>query len=559
MTSSAEVPGLPRSRSLVSLKGLPTSLSLHPSLDNNTDKPLDETGSPPDIQPHPLAQLSPLKKSILLLSFALADFIDIANVSGVAVAVADITTDTGLQSSQGIWVITSYSICFSAFLLFSGRLADLFPAGIVFEVGFALLGALSLVSSFVTSNIYGFLILRGLAGVAGSLCGSSLHLVIHMYPEPKEQASKLALLGLAAGLGNVFGLVLAGLCMEASYKWFFRLIAILCLSSTAITLCLLPFSLSSTYSAETKEGKEKLPRWRLMDAPGVLLMTGFLICFILSLTQGPIDGWGAVSFIAPFVICWPCVIGFFVWEANISQKTAILPNAVWQITNSIIASLAVLIPMGFWGTSQLLYANYWQNAYGWSPLIVAVRMLPQGVMTMVIGGVVQFVPAIIEKPRWSIPVGSILIVIAEVLQLKSGGGQGTEYWRFVFPAFVLGSAGGMIVIFASQISLVQMCPPEMGGVAAAWISVLFQVGGSLCLAVMAGLESPNPTTFMQSGAQVFYFVMGYTIVLTGIYVAFYKTPKSLEEEHEAARERIRQGDGEPELKDGKGSGEEKDA
>ena len=50
-----------------------------------------------------------------------------------------------------------------------------------------------------------------------------------------------------------------------------------------------------------------------MDIIGVLLMTGALICFILGLTQGPIDGWGSASFIAPFIIAF--VIGplFFVW------------------------------------------------------------------------------------------------------------------------------------------------------------------------------------------------------------------------------------------------------
>ncbi|TYJ53579.1 hypothetical protein B9479_005784 [Cryptococcus floricola] len=542
MPSSSETPELRQSRSLVSLKSSPASLSLSNVAGDNTTNTTQENESPST--QHPLAQLSPLKKSVLLFIFGLADFLDIANVSGVAVAVADITTDISLHSNQGIWIITSYSIGFSAFLLLSGRLADLFPAGIVFEVGFASLGILSLVTSFVTSNKYGFLILRGLAGISGSLTiPSAYHLVIHMYPETKEQASRLSLLGLAAGLGNVFGLVLAGLCMRASYKWFFRLIAILCLLSTAVAIWLLPFSLSSTYSKEKKEGKESIPRWQMLDAPGVVLMTGFLTCFILSLTQGPIDGWGAVSFIVPFVICWPCVVGFFFWEAKISQKIAILPNSVWSITNSIIASLAVLIPMGFWGTSQLMYANYWQTVYGWSPLHVAVACLPQGVMTLIIGGMVQFVPAIIEKPRWSIPIGSILIVIAEVLQLKSEGGHGTDYWRFIFPAFVLGSAGGMIVIFASQINLVQMCPPEMAGVAAAWISVLFQVGGALTLAVMSGLESTNPSTFMQSGAKVCYFIIGYTIVLAGIYVGFYKTPKSLEEEHKEARERIRKRDG----------------
>ena len=74
------------------------------------------------------------------------------SVSGVAVAVAQISTDIKLDYSQIVWIVTSYSLCFAALLLFAGRLADLFPAQIVFEGGFIVLGILSLVTSFVTSN-----------------------------------------------------------------------------------------------------------------------------------------------------------------------------------------------------------------------------------------------------------------------------------------------------------------------------------------------------------------------------------------------------------------------
>lgn len=112
---------------------------------------------------------------------------DICNVSGVGVAVAQISRDIKLETSQIVWIITSYSyvrsvgsesernltnrrsIAFAAFLLFSGRLADIFRAQFIFLIGFVGLGILSLVTSFVTSNKFGFLILRGLGGIAGSL------------------------------------------------------------------------------------------------------------------------------------------------------------------------------------------------------------------------------------------------------------------------------------------------------------------------------------------------------------------------------------------------------
>lgn len=58
----------------------------------------------------------------------------------------------------------------------------------------------------MTTNKYGFLILRGLGGVFGALTiPSSYHLLVHMFPDPAEQAAKLALLGMAGAVGNVLG------------------------------------------------------------------------------------------------------------------------------------------------------------------------------------------------------------------------------------------------------------------------------------------------------------------------------------------------------------------
>lgn len=93
-----------------------------------------------------------------------------------------------------------------------------------------------------------------------------------------------------------------------SFRRFFRLLAIICILFSILSFWLLP-NTPSSYAAE----KNPVPRWKRMDVVGVLLMTGALICFILSLTQGPIDGWGSASFIAPFIIAF--IIGplFFVW------------------------------------------------------------------------------------------------------------------------------------------------------------------------------------------------------------------------------------------------------
>jgi hypothetical protein len=240
-------------------------------------------------------------------------------------------------------------------------------------------------------------------------------------------------------------------------------------------------------------------------------------------------------------------------EAKIPPKSAVLPSSVWKITNIVISSLGVMIAFPFWATSQLQYATYFQEVFGWTPIHVAAAILPQGITALLIGVLSQFVPQIITKPRWSLPIGGIckspspsktlsadiaVIIAAELLQIFSDGGAGKDYWRYCFPAFVLGSAGAVTTFFASAINVISYCPPEMAGVAGAWTQVLAQIGGAIVLAVQAGLEGTNLADWKISSARAYYFQIGWTALLVIQYVVFYKTPGTPEEEHEAARRRI---------------------
>ncbi|KAL1411547.1 hypothetical protein Q8F55_002509 [Vanrija albida] len=487
--------------------------------------------APPALHVHPLAELSQGRKHLLLFIFAIASFVDVCNVSGVAVAGAQIAFDIKLAVSQIVWIITAYSLTFASFLLFAGRLSDLFPAHLVFEFGFVGLGILSLVQSFVTHNKYGFLIVRGLGGVMGALTiPSGYHLTVHMFPDAEEQPKKLALLGIAGALGNVLGLVLAGLTMLASYHWFFRVIAIICLVFAIATFFLLP---ASPADYDPADG----PRWKRLDLLGVLFMSGALLCFILGLTQGPIDGWGKASFIAPFVISIFLAVGFFLLEARIHPRSAVLPATVWKIKNMKVASIVTLLPFSFWATSQLLYATYWQVAFGWKPLHVAAAVLPQGIAALIVGMVVQFVPAIINTPRITIPVGSVLVMTSEVLMYYSDGGSGMNYWKYCFPAFVIGSVGAISVFMASGINLIAYCPPEMGGVAGAWTQVLAQVGGAIALGVQAGLEGTALADWKHN-ARSFWFEFAAFALIAVVYAIFYTEPAGALEEHRLTRERI---------------------
>ncbi|KAL7421600.1 hypothetical protein Q5752_003369 [Cryptotrichosporon argae] len=497
--------------------------------------PADKEASVADHHAHPLAQLSSGRKHFLLFIFSVASFIDVCQVSGAGVSVAEISADIGLATSQIIWIITAYSLCFASFLLFAGRLSDLFPAQIIFEAGFLLLGILTLVISFITTNKYGFLILRGLAGICGAMTiPSAFHLVVHMFPDPAEREKKLALLSMAGGIGNVLGLLIAAVCMLARWTWFFRVLAIVCVTFSIATFALLPFTKTAI--------DPTIARWKRLDIVGVALMAGCLICLTIALTQGPIDGWGSASFIAPFVICWILGPLFFVWEAYIPAHSAVLPASTWKITNITILSVATLAPLSFWFTSQLLYSTYWQEVFGWSPIHVAVAMLPQGIAALMVGASTNAFPTFFRRPRLAIAVSYTLMAVAQILQYFSDGGSGKNYWKYCFPAFIIGSGGAIAAYLTSAIAIITYCPPESGGVAGAWTQVVAQIGGAVALAVQSGLEQPILTEWKPNARAYWYELALFGVVGTA-FLVFYKTPGTPEDEHEAARRRIRASNG----------------
>lgn len=120
-----------------------------------------------------------------------------------------VAKDLKILFAQQSWVITSYSVTFSAFLLFWGRVADLYSAKPVFTYGFVWLGILSLIISFLKDK-YSFFVLRALAGIAGScLVPSAYRLITHVF-EPQELAYAFTVYGISGSLASVSGMIVAG-------------------------------------------------------------------------------------------------------------------------------------------------------------------------------------------------------------------------------------------------------------------------------------------------------------------------------------------------------------
>ena len=136
------------------------------------DKIIDRTNSslsPKSQLPAPTQQLSNFRRLVLLAVFCLAQFLDVFNVSSLMAAIPSLSVALHMNSSESTWVVSAFQLTFSAFLLVSGKLSDVFNAKYAFVAGITLLSAFSLITGFMNNKIALF-VLRALTGIGELFC-----------------------------------------------------------------------------------------------------------------------------------------------------------------------------------------------------------------------------------------------------------------------------------------------------------------------------------------------------------------------------------------------------
>ncbi|OCF32711.1 efflux protein EncT [Kwoniella heveanensis CBS 569] len=493
------------------------------------DAGAEERGDVENVDDGAEIKLSQKRKWFLLAIFSLAQYLDIASYAGIFVFTDAILVDLDILFEASSWVITAYSVTFAAFLLFWGRFSDLYSAKPVFAYGFLLLGVLNLIISFMT-NKYAYFIFRAISGIAGAATIPSAFRLILAIFEPSELNVALTLFGLSGAFANVTGLVLAGFFgfitaggQQASWRWFFRMIAIICVPFAFAALALVP-------KTRGDKATECSPRdkFKRLDLVGSFLMLIAIILLILGLTLGASYGWKKAGFLVPFLLSWPLFVAFFVWEARLPEGYALIPSSFWKIPNMTLMIVFALGIYPWWAVNQLPFVERSLTIYGETPIIAAVRMLPQGIAALAVAVVIPPLLQRLGHAKWPIAAGSVLGAVAFLLMIFNRGKIGTEYWRWLFPAYVVGSGAYMAAFLGTNITVMTSVPPAMSGVAGAMLQVSLQVGAVLGLSVQAGLLTIKPGS-LSNYANVqasFWFQFGWTALNALIIIVFFRPGKA---------------------------------
>ena len=155
-----------------------------------------------------------------------------------------------------------------------------------------------------------------------------------------------------------------------------------------------------------------------------------IIMLILGLTLGATNGFTKAGFIAPFTISWPIIIGFFFWEYRLPEGYALIPPNTWKIPSFALLIFVALGVYPYWAMQQLVFVERFLTVNGDTPIIAAVRMLPQGVAALALAMVT---PPLLQKlkgsAKWPIGIASTIAAASYLLFIYSDGDLSNNgYW-----------------------------------------------------------------------------------------------------------------------------------
>ncbi|TWU74853.1 hypothetical protein ED733_001898 [Metarhizium rileyi] len=371
------------------------------------------------------------------------------------------------------WLVGGYSLTVGTFILFSGRLGDVFGYKRMLLTGLAWFSLWSLIAGLsVYSNYTLAVFSRVLQGIGPAIClPNALAILGAAYPPGHRKAMVFAFFGAVAPIGGVVGGVFASLLTLAWWPW--------ALWAMAIWLAIL--TLVGQFAIPDLPQKVFPPRgWKdwveTLDLGAALVGVVALVLFNFAWTQAPISGWGTPTIIVPLVLGLLLFAGFAYIEFRISPK----PLLPFSAVNADVAFVLAAVACGWasFGVWTLYLVQLLQDIRGLSPLLTTVWFLPvifsgacAAVITGKLLGPLQVKPPLVmTMALLAFTAGSILTATAPTDQV---------YWGQTFASMIVMPFGMDMSFPAATLILSNTVPKRHQGVGASLVNTVVNYGIAL--------------------------------------------------------------------------------
>ena len=417
-------------------------------------------------------------RTVLLIA-SLGAFLAFLDATIVNVAFPSIRAAfPGTSISSLSWILNAYNIVFAAFLVISGRLADLVGRRRAFTSGVLVFTAASAVCAAAGS--VGFLVGARMVQALGAaiLVPASLALVVEAFPVSRRSHA-VGLWGASAALASGLGPPIGGALVEAGgWRWAF--------------LVNVPIGLAAMWAGRRLLVESRAPgRRRLPDLKGAVLSAAMLGLLTLGIVKGNDWGWTSWQVLSCFAGAALLFAGFVV--SSRTHRSPLLDPALLRIRSFSIGNLAMIVAgMGFY--AYLLTNILWlQYVWGYSVLRAGLALVPAALVAAVLAAVLGPV-AETRGYRLVIIPGAVVWALAYLWYVTRVGTTPDFLGQWLPGQLLSGLGVGATLPVLGSASLAAV-PGGRFATASAVNSSARQIGAVLGIAILVVIVgTPTPTT-----------------------------------------------------------------
>ncbi|MCA4134331.1 MFS transporter [Arthrobacter sp. M4] len=419
---------------------------------------------------------------LLLMVVCTVLALDGLDVSMVGVALPSIGHELNLGTDSLQWIVSAYVLGYGSLLLLGGRLADLLGRRRIFLVALSVFAAASLLGGLVNDPtvLIATRFVKGLAAAFTAPTGFSI--ITTNFAEGRERNKALSIFTTFGASGFSLGLVVGGLMTSLSWRWTF-----LASVPVAVLVVVLGYFFIPRDTPDAKDGGHDL--W------GAVTLALGMLGLVYTLVSAPEQGWGSVATIAGFVVSAAVLGAFAVIENKV--KHPLIRFGILREGWVARANLSAIGLFGSYLSFQFIVTLFLQSVLGWSPLGMALALLPAGLIVATSAPFADRLINVFGATRL-ILTGLVSLGLGYVLFLRVG--TTPNYALDILPSIILLGIGFALAFPSINVQATAGIKDSEQGLAAGLIQTSTQVGAALVLAVTTAIVSGHHGSEVPSAA-----------------------------------------------------------
>lgn len=320
------------------------------------------------------ADFRPHSQTLATIGIALATFMQVLDTTIANVALPTIAGNLGVSADQGIWVITSFSVCNAIALPLTGWCSRRFGPVRLFSISIGLFSITSFLCGMAQS-MPELIFFRALQGFfAGPLFPMSQTLLLAIFPKAKRGLA-LALISMLTVVAPIVGPITGGwLTDNYTWPWIFFINVPIGLFAIFVVL------------TQLKGMPEKIVKAPI-DYMGLMLLVLGVATLQVVLDKGNDLDWFESDFILWMsLVAVVALIAFVIWE--LTEKNPIVKLNLFKNRNFTVGTIVLVLGYSAFFSINLILPQWLQTQMGYTAVWAGLAAAPMGIIPFFLAPIV---------------------------------------------------------------------------------------------------------------------------------------------------------------------------